>query len=108
MEHSLSPIKSLKGHTNWVDEVTFSNYENQLRVVSTSRDTTVRIWDVETGNQVGVLSEGHRSETVGLAVSMDGGRVVSGDSDGKIIIWDAETKNVIRALSRHTRHVWSI
>jgi WD40 repeat protein len=91
-----------------VQEVTFSNYGNQLRVVSTSNDTTVRIWDVETGNQVGILLEGHRSATVGLAVSIDGRRIVSGDDDGMIIIWDAETKNIVRALSHHTRWVGSI
>ncbi|KAJ8592681.1 WD40 repeat-like protein [Rhizopogon salebrosus TDB-379] len=108
MNQSISPIRSIRGHTDSVQEVTFSNYRNQLRVVSTSSDTTVRIWDVETGNQVGIPLERHSSATVGIAVSMDGRRIVSGDNDGKIIMWDADTKNIIRALSHHTGMVGSI
>jgi WD40 repeat protein len=108
MNQSISPIRSIRGHTDSVQEVTFSNCRNQLRVVSTSSDTTVRIWDVETGNQVGIPLERHSSATVGIAVSMDGRRIVSGDKGGKIIMWDADTKNIIRALSHHTGMVGSI
>ncbi|KAG1829784.1 WD40-repeat-containing domain protein [Suillus variegatus] len=103
MESSLSPIRSLRGHTGWVGEV-FSKNRNQLKVISTSFDETVRIWDVETGEQEHSL-EGHTSLTLGLAVSMDGRRIVSGARDGRIITWDADTKEIIRCLSHHTDDV---
>ncbi|KAJ8594177.1 WD40 repeat-like protein [Rhizopogon salebrosus TDB-379] len=108
MEPSLSPIRSLRGHARLVQEVVFSKYKNHLRVISTSNDATVRIWDVETGNQVGSPLEGYGSANVGLAVSIDGRRIVSGAEDGKIIIWDADTKDIINVLSHHTRRVDSV
>jgi WD40 repeat protein len=88
MEPSPSPIRSFRGHTDLIQEVVFSKNGNKL--ISTSYDKTVRIWDVEKGEQENSL-EGHASGTVGLAVSMDGRRIVSGAKDGKIIIWDADT-----------------
>jgi WD40 repeat protein len=69
MEPFLSPIGLLKGHTRWVQEVVFSKGEDDLKVISTSNDKTVRIWDIETGTQIGVLT-GHSSGTIGLDVSM--------------------------------------
>jgi WD40 repeat protein len=74
---------------------------NKLKVVSTPYDKTVRIWDLEKGEQENSF-EGHGSRTVGLAVSMDGRRIVSGAKNGKIIIWDADTKEIIRLIC-HTR-----
>jgi WD40 repeat protein len=106
MEPSLSPIRSLRGHARLVQEVVFLKYENHLRVISTSDDATVRIWDVDTGNQVGSPLEGYGSANVG--VSIDGRRIVSGTEDGKIIIWDADTKDIINVLSHHTRQVDSV
>ncbi|KIK35723.1 hypothetical protein CY34DRAFT_561081 [Suillus luteus UH-Slu-Lm8-n1] len=103
MEPSLSPIKSFRGHTDWLSRLVFSKHRNELKVISTSKDHTVRIWDVEAANQVGDTFEGHgSSQTVGLAVSMDGRKNVSGAEDGKIVIWDADTKEIIRCLSHHT------
>ncbi|KAG2337370.1 WD40 repeat-like protein [Suillus weaverae] len=104
MEPSLSPIRLLIGHTDWVDEVAFSKNGNKFKIISTSNDRTVRIWDVATGTQEKLL-KGHAGRTDGLAVSMDGRRIVSGAQDGKIIIWDADTKEIIKCLSHHTDRV---
>ncbi|KAG2741405.1 WD40 repeat-like protein [Suillus brevipes Sb2] len=101
MEPYLSPIKLFTGHTKWVYRVVFSKNGNKLKVVSTSHDKTVRIWDVDTGEQENSF-EGHTSETYGLVVSMDRRRIVSGAKDGKIMIWNADTKEIIRCVSHHT------
>jgi WD40 repeat protein len=108
MEPSLYPIQTFRGHDGGVQEVVFSKNDSEVRVISTSNDETVRIWDVQTGNQVGMPFQGHGCKTVGLAVSMNGRRVVSGAKDGKILIWDAETKEIIRCLSHHTGCAGSI
>jgi WD40 repeat protein len=107
MEPSLSPIRSLRGHTLHIQEVVFSQNGNKLKVISTSSDETVRIWDADTGEQENSF-EGHSGMTVGLTVSIDGRRIVSGAQDGKIIIWDADTKEIIRCLSHHTNWVLCI
>ncbi|KAG2121705.1 WD40-repeat-containing domain protein [Suillus cothurnatus] len=108
MEPSLYPIQTFRGHDGGIQEVVFSKNDSEVRVISTSNDKTVRIWDVQTGNQVGMPFQGHGCKTVGLAVSMNGRRVVSGAKDGKIMIWDAETKEIIRCLSHHTGCAGSI
>lgn len=108
MEPSLSPIKSFRGHSDYLNRVVFSKQGNELRIISTCKDKTVRIWDVETANQVGDPFEGHGCRTCGLAVSMDGRRIVSGAEDGRVIIWDADTKEIIRCLSHHTDYIGRI
>ncbi|KIK81441.1 hypothetical protein PAXRUDRAFT_757590 [Paxillus rubicundulus Ve08.2h10] len=98
MEGSLIPIKSLHGHTHWVQELIFSKDVDELKVVSTSSDETVRIWDVSTGKQVGEPLLGHAAETIGIAISTDGTKIVSGGHDGKIIMWSAEARTIIRII----------
>ena len=59
-------------------------------VVSGSRDTTVRIWDVATGSQVGEPLRGHSGHVNSVAFSPDSKRVISGSDDGTVRIWNAE------------------
>ncbi|KIK91990.1 hypothetical protein PAXRUDRAFT_603243 [Paxillus rubicundulus Ve08.2h10] len=98
MEGSLIPIKSLHGHTYCVQELIFSKDVDELKVVSTSLDETVRIWDAGTGKQVGEPLLGHAAETIGIAISTDGTKIVSGGEDGKIIMWSAEARTIIRII----------
>ena len=58
-------------------------------LVSGSRDNTIRLWDVETGTQLAVLS-GHVGEVNALAFSADGLTLISGSIDGTILLWDWE------------------
>ncbi|KAI0046384.1 WD40 repeat-like protein [Auriscalpium vulgare] len=78
-----------RGHKDKVVSVALS--PDGKRIVSGSYDQTVRIWDTETGQQVGTPLKGHRFEVVSVAFSPDGRHVVSGSYDNTIRIWDAET-----------------
>ena len=58
------------------------------RVVSDSRDATLRVWDIETGQCLHVLM-GHVAEV--CCVQYDGRRVLSGAYDFMVKVWDPET-----------------
>ena len=48
------------------------------RIVSGSVDNTVRIWDADTGQQIGAPLTGHTEPVAAVAFSPDGRRIVSG------------------------------
>lgn len=56
-------------------------------VVSGSSDQTVRVWDAESGDQVGPALTGHEDEVDSVAVSGDGRRLMS-RSDWTVRVWD--------------------
>ncbi|KAG2753866.1 hypothetical protein P692DRAFT_20722063 [Suillus brevipes Sb2] len=77
MEPSFSLVTLLKGHNNWVQEVVFLKNADDLKVMNTSNDKTVRTWDIETGKKSEALT-GYRSGTIGPDESIDGRKIVSG------------------------------
>src|SRR5262249_13933566 len=50
-------------------------------------DGTVRLWETDTGTEIGVL-EGHRGAVVALAFLPDGKGLVSGGTDTTALLWD--------------------
>ena len=58
------------------------------RIVSAFSDYTIRIWDVETGRQIGQPLEGHTSDVNSAEFSPDGKQIVSASNDKTIRIWD--------------------
>ena len=59
----------------WVNSVAVS--PDGRRIVSGSDDSTVAVWDLETGTQIHRLT-GHQDAVSSVAVSPDGRRIVSG------------------------------
>ncbi|KIO03808.1 hypothetical protein M404DRAFT_144793, partial [Pisolithus tinctorius Marx 270] len=79
------------------------------RIVSGSRDKTVRVWDVEGGVQFGSPLEGHVSGVNSVAFSPDGKRIVSGSWDKTVRIWVVEGGvQIHRTLEGHTSGVNSV
>ena len=56
------------------------------RIVSGSRDSTLRVWDMETGAELLVL-RGHLGEVNAISVSPDSAQVVSGSGDCSLKLW---------------------
>ncbi|CAG7845869.1 COMPASS-like H3K4 histone methylase component WDR5B {ECO:0000303/PubMed:19567704} Short=AtWDR5B {ECO:0000303/PubMed:19567704} [Serendipita indica DSM 11827] len=85
-----SPLRfMLRGHTSAVGAVAFSPAGH--RVVSGSDDETLRLWDVDTGAQVGLPLRGHAGMVCSVAFSPDGRSIVSGSYDRTIRLWDVDT-----------------
>jgi WD40 repeat protein len=76
------------------------------RLLSGSDDDTVKIWDVESGANVGTL-EGHSGGVSSVAFPADGRRLASGSWDHTVKIWDVESGACITtcAVDRATKEL---
>jgi hypothetical protein len=80
------------------NERTFSGHEaaaygvaispDEKRLATASRDGTVRVWDVATGDEL-ILLAGSGSSFCSVAFSPDGFRLAATSADGTLRIWDA-------------------
>jgi WD40 repeat protein len=60
------------------------------RVLSGSNDKTIRVWNLETGNLLSILS-GHREQVSSIALSSNGKFLISSSLDKTIKVWNTAT-----------------
>ncbi len=60
-------------------------------LASTSKDTTIRLWSVATGQMIGQPLTGHTRRVKSLAFSPDGRLLASGSDDRTIRLWNVST-----------------
>lgn len=110
----LSTLHTLR-HPGGAWNVAFS--PNSSILATTGRDSTVRLWDVETGEASHVLY-GHTSWVIGVAFSPDGRLIATGESGSsaesrhtvhaKLRIWDVETGELLNTFEGHQAGIWSV
>ena len=97
--HSGEPHQLLVGHTNRVNAAAFDR--KGTRIITGSSDSTIRVWDVESGEQLLVLQEPMKWEITTVAFSEDGQMVLShSKSPTGVDIWDASSGTLLTSLSR--------
>lgn len=69
-------------------------------MLTTSKDTTARIWDIEIGDCVGVL-RGHSKALTSAAASASGLLVVTVSEDSMVVVWDLLKYEMVTTLSGH-------
>jgi WD40 repeat protein len=93
------PLMTMSGHEDNIQQIVY--LPGGERIVTCSLDKTVRIWDVETGEQEGTTME-HEGLVHGLAVTRDGKRILSDGDDRRIMVWDVETHELIEEWEDET------
>lgn len=73
-------------------------------VVSAGGDTTLRLWDAQSGREIRSML-GHSAAVTSLAVFPDGRRVVSSSWDRTVRLWDIETGRELKIFNGHEDYV---
>ena len=70
-------------------------------LISACADTTVRLWNIETGHYKDIRTGDSTAEIYSLSMSPDSTTIASGSNDGIIRIWDTRTGQRKSALTGH-------
>lgn len=90
-------LRSLQGHASSVRAL--SGHGNT--VVSGSYDTTVRVWNIDTGECRWVLT-GHAQRVYSAVLDYKRNRCISGSMDWFVKVWSLETGTLLYTLEGHT------
>jgi WD40 repeat protein len=91
-------FRLLEGHGGSVMSVSFSPDGKTL--ASSSRDATVRLWEVATGKLTRALTK-HADDVYSVIYSPDGRTLATASGDKTISLWDASSGEVRRTLTGH-------
>ena len=98
-------LRTLAGHTGWVLAVALS--ADGKTAISASRDSTLKIWDTDSGIELKTLT-GHSDWVTAVALSADGKTAISASRDKTLKIWDININNELRTLITHTGQVKAV
>jgi WD40 repeat protein len=100
--------RTFEGIASHTDMVTCLAYSPDGKTLATgSRDHTVRIWNVFTGQRLRTLL-GHTEKVNAVAFSPDGNQLASVGDDQDIRLWDLVQVAPIAAFSSHKGAVWTV
>jgi len=94
----LDPLRrsmTLSGHSGYVSKL---EPLPDGRIISISADTSVRVWEQDTGACLANFGSNHNAWVFALAVSPDGSRAVTSSLNHTMIAWDLENLEVERVI----------
>ncbi|KAN0081698.1 WD40-repeat-containing domain protein [Tylopilus felleus] len=90
------PQLVISGHDNYITDIA---YLPDGRVVTSSRDGLVKIWNVESGREERKIEHCGWVET--LAVTSDGTKIISTEWQGnKVKVWDVTSHKLVKAWTQ--------
>ena len=90
-------VYNLKAHIPMRPVISVKFSPDGQRILTSSSDTTAKIFDAKTGRLLSTLS-GHEKFLVGAEFSKDGKLVLTASSDGKVKLWESTSGREIMTL----------
>jgi WD40 repeat protein len=103
---AIKPCCKFEGHTEGVSGVI--HLPGGQRMMTCSSDDSLRIWDLQSGTQIGNDWRDGESDVNTIVLSLDGKKVASGSVDGAVRLWDVDTGKVIARLVGHHNQISSV
>ncbi|CAG8747216.1 267_t:CDS:2, partial [Cetraspora pellucida] len=94
------------GHKGNAKCVEFIGEEGR-EIVSGSSDNTLRVWDIESAKEKGILT-GHESRIWDVSSNKSGSMISSASGDGTIKLWDMKTSACVSSLTGHSGDVYTV
>ncbi|KAA1477636.1 WD40 repeat-like protein [Dentipellis sp. KUC8613] len=88
-ETTLADGRCFEAHDGAVLSLAYS--PDGRRLFSSSEDTSIRVWDVETGSALSSTMVGHTEPVYSIALCPDGRTLVSGSGDATVRLWNTDT-----------------
>ncbi|AFZ14017.1 WD40 repeat-containing protein [Crinalium epipsammum PCC 9333] len=98
-------LRTLTGHNHSVRAVAIT--PDGKTAVSGSDDTTLKVWDLQTGTALSTLT-GHNDSVIAVAITADGKTAVSGSHDNTLKVWDLKTGTALSTLTGHNDSVIAV
>ncbi|MCF2147802.1 hypothetical protein IQ276_015505 [Desmonostoc muscorum LEGE 12446] len=92
-------LRTLTGHSNSVNAVAVT--PNGQQVISASRDNTLKVWNLATGEELFTLT-GHSDSVNAIAVTPNGQQVISASLDSTLKVWNLATGEELFTLTGHS------
>lgn len=100
------PLRKLEGHEENITSLAFSPDGEYL--ASGSGDDTLRLWEVETGDELDQWEVDNDYDVTAVAFDPAGEVLASGDGEGRITLRDPETGDELQRLQAHSTTVTAV
>ncbi|GAB1517004.1 hypothetical protein RhiTH_000047 [Rhizoctonia solani] len=105
--HRDMAVGLLVGHTSPIYCIAISSDGTRIISGDSSFESSIRMWDAQTGNLIGSPLTGHSSGVHGVAISPDNTHILSGSEDLTLKLWNTATQTAIHSY-QHTSPIYCV
>ncbi|KAH0787985.1 WD40 repeat-like protein [Histomonas meleagridis] len=97
--------QKFEGHQGPVTTLRFS--KDYRYIISSSQDSTIRIWSLEKGKEINCF-QGHLDSVNSFAINSTDSQMFSGSSDNSVCWWDVQRGEMVQKIRGHSESVNSV